>query len=86
MQNLLRLIGELGLESRVHMLGLRRDVTNVLQSLDLFALPTHQEALGTAFVEAGAVGLPVVATNVDGVPEVSSKPKTQSRQRRTWAQ
>ena len=76
MQNLLRLIGELGLESRVHMLGLRRDVTNVLQSLDLFALPTHQEALGTAFVEAGAVGLPVVATNVDGVPEVVAQGET----------
>ena len=43
---------------------------NVLQSLDLFVLPTHQEALGTAFIEAGAMGLPVVATNVDGVPEV----------------
>lgn len=76
MQNLLRLIGELGLASRVHMLGLRRDVTNVLQSLDLFALPTHQEALGTAFVEAGAVGLPVVATNVDGVPEVVAQGET----------
>lgn len=68
--NLYRLIGELGIEAHVHMLGLRRDVMNVLQSLDLFVLPTHQEALGTAFIEAGAVGLPVVATEVDGVPEV----------------
>ncbi len=68
--NLHRLVGELGLVSRVHMLGLRRDVMNVLQSLDLFVLPTHQEALGTAFIEAGAMGLPVVATAVDGVPEV----------------
>jgi len=68
--NLKRLVVELGLEARVHMLGLRRDVMNVLQSLDLFVLPTHQEALGTAFIEAGAMGLPVVATNVDGVPEV----------------
>jgi glycosyltransferase involved in cell wall biosynthesis len=69
-ENLRRLITELGLEARVHMLGLRRDVMNVLQSLDLFVLPTHQEALGTAFIEAGAMGLPVVATDVDGVPEV----------------
>jgi glycosyltransferase involved in cell wall biosynthesis len=68
--NLKRLIAELGLTERVHMLGLRRDVMNVLQSLDLFVLPTQQEALGTAFIEAGAMGLPVVATNVDGVPEV----------------
>jgi len=69
-ENLQRLIVELGMEARVHMLGLRRDVMNVLQSLDLFVLPTHQEALGTAFIEAGAMGLPVVATDVDGVPEV----------------
>ena len=69
-ENLRRLIAELGLEARVHMLGLRRDVMNILQSLDLFVLPTHQEALGTAFIEAGAMGLPVVATDVDGVPEV----------------
>lgn len=59
-----------GLGGRVHLLGLRRDVTNVLASLDAFVLPTHQEALGTAFIEAGAMGLPTVATNVDGVPEV----------------
>ena len=52
------------------MLGLRRDVMNILQSLDLFVLPTHQEALGTVFIEAGAMGLPVVATDVNGVPEV----------------
>jgi glycosyltransferase involved in cell wall biosynthesis len=68
--NLKRRIVAEGLVDRVHMLGLRRDVTNVLSSLDVFVLPTHQEALGTAFIEAGAMGLPAVATNVDGVPEV----------------
>jgi glycosyltransferase involved in cell wall biosynthesis len=59
-----------GLEQRVHLLGLRRDVVNVLQSLDLFVLPTHQEALGTAFVEAGAMGLPAIGSDIDGIPEV----------------
>lgn len=63
-------IAELGLGHCVHMLGLRRDVVNVLQSLDLFVLPTHQEALGTAFIEAAAMGLAAVGTRVDGVPEV----------------
>ncbi|MEN9480016.1 MAG: hypothetical protein RLZZ298_1411 [Pseudomonadota bacterium] len=69
-QNLKLRIAAEGLGERVHLLGLRRDVTNVLASLDVFVLPTHQEALGTAFIEAGAMGLPVVASNVDGVPEV----------------
>ena len=68
--NLEQRIGELGLGGRVHLLGLRPDVVNVLHALDLFVLPTHQEALGTAFVEAGAMGLATVATRVDGVPEV----------------
>lgn len=65
-----------GLVGRVHLLGLRRDVTNVLASLDIFVLPTHQEALGTAFIEAGAMGLPTVATDVDGVPEVVQDGRT----------
>jgi len=69
-ENLARRINELNLGSHVHLLGLRRDVVNVLASLDLFVLPTHQEALGTAFVEAGAMGLPSIATRVDGVPEI----------------
>lgn len=68
--NLTARIAAEGLGERVHLLGLRRDVTNILASLDVFVLPTHQEALGTAFIEAGAMGLPTVATRVDGVPEV----------------
>jgi glycosyltransferase involved in cell wall biosynthesis len=69
-ENLERRIAELALGGNVHLLGLRRDVVNVLASLDLFVLPTHQEALGTAFVEAGALGLAAVGSRVDGVPEI----------------
>lgn len=69
-ENLERRIAELSLQGQVHLLGLRRDVVNVLKSLDLFVLPTHQEALGTAFMEAAAMGVPAIGTRVDGVPEV----------------
>ena len=69
-ENLKMRIAADGLQERIHLLGLRRDVTNVLASLDVFVLPTHQEALGTAFIEAAAMGVPAVASNVDGVPEV----------------
>lgn len=68
-QNLEQRIAELGLQDRVHMLGLRRDVVGILQALDVFVLPTHQEALGTAFIEAAAMGLPAIGSDVDGVPE-----------------
>lgn len=67
--NLETAIAERGLQSRVHLLGLRRDVPEVLRSLDVFVLPTHEEALGTAFLEAQAMGLPAIGTRVGGVPE-----------------
>lgn len=63
-------IAECGLESRIHLLGLRRDIPNVLAGCDFFALATWQEALGTSYIEAMASGLAVIGTAVDGVPEV----------------
>lgn len=76
LQTLTERINQEGLQERVHLLGLRKDVVNILQSIDLFVLPTHQEALGTAFIEAAAMGVPVVGSNVDGVPEVVEHGKT----------
>ena len=63
-------IAEKNLDKRVHLMGVRRDVPNLLAGFDMFALATRQEASGTVFVEAGAAGLPVVGTQVDGVPEM----------------
>jgi len=62
-------VQSLGLASCVHFLGRRHDIGNVLQAFDVFALPTHREAFGTAFVEAAAMGVPVIGTDVGGVPE-----------------
>lgn len=59
-----------GLERRVHFLGTRKDVSNLLAGFDLFALATEQEASGTVFVEAAAAGLPVIGTDVGGVSEM----------------
>ena len=61
---------QIGLSHRIHLLGTRQDVPNLLSGCDLFALPTQQEASGTVFVEAAACGLPVVATDVGGVSEM----------------
>ncbi|TAL25054.1 MAG: glycosyltransferase, partial [Nitrospirae bacterium] len=46
------------------------DIPGILKSIDLFVLPTLQEALGTSFMEAMAMERPVIGTNVDGVGEV----------------
>ncbi|MEI8401010.1 MAG: glycosyltransferase family 4 protein [Alcaligenaceae bacterium] len=59
-----------GLVERIHLLGTRRDVPNVLAGLDIFCLATRQEAMGTAFLEAAASGLPVIGTDVGGVGEL----------------
>ncbi|GAB5098535.1 hypothetical protein YK56LOC_42520 [Caballeronia sp. HLA56] len=64
------LVHRLGLETRIHMLGFRKDVPNILNGSDMFVLPTHREALGQAFIEAMAAGVPVIGTRVGGVPEL----------------
>ncbi len=69
-ENIEKKISELGLTGKVRLLGLRKDVPSILKSIDLFVLPTLQEALGTSFLEAMAMEKPVIGTNVDGVGEV----------------
>lgn len=59
----------LGLAPRVHFLGRRDDIGDVMAAFDVFALPTQREALGTVFIEAAAMGVPVIGGNVGGVPE-----------------
>ena len=68
-QNIEERIKELGIGESVRLLGLRTDVPAVLKGLDLFVLPTLEEALGTSFLEAAAMGIPTVGTRVGGVPE-----------------
>ena len=55
---------------RVHFLGFRRDAAAVTAALDVFVLPSLNEGQGRVLVTAMALGVPVVATNVGGVPEV----------------
>ena len=54
----------LGVQHAVHMLGHRDDMADVLPSFDVYALPSLNEGLPRSVLEAQAVGLPVVATDV----------------------
>lgn len=63
-------IREAGLVNAVHFTGQRSDVTALLAAMDVFALVTHAEGLPLVLLEAMASGLPVVATAVDGIPEL----------------
>lgn len=69
-QNIRTLIKELDLAEQVLMLGHQDDIPSLLRALDVFVLPAQEEALGTALVEATAMGVPVIATRIGGIPEV----------------
>jgi glycosyltransferase involved in cell wall biosynthesis len=72
LQNLRSELVTLGLENRVHLLGLVTGESKVacLRRADLFVLPSYAEGLPISLLEAMAAGLPVVATRVGGIPAV----------------
>jgi YD repeat-containing protein len=57
-------------EDRVHFLGFRSDVAELLPLFDLFVLSSREEGISLTLIEAMASGLPIVATRVGGSPEV----------------
>lgn len=63
-------IHQRGLEGHVRLLGERSDVADILHASDLYAMASRWEGVGRALTEAMVCGLPVVATAVNGVPEL----------------
>ena len=62
-------IANFKLKDHVHLLGSRSDIPEVLSMLDAFMLTSHNEANPVSILEAMAVGLPVVSTNVGSISE-----------------
>jgi glycosyltransferase involved in cell wall biosynthesis len=63
-------VASAGLEDRVRWLGEREDVPELMRALDLLMLPSREEPFGRALIEAMALGVPVLATNVGGPGEI----------------
>lgn len=71
-----QLVDRLGLQARIHLLGRRDDVGNLMAGFDIFCLATRLEASGMVFLEAASAGLPVIGTAVGGVPEMLEHGRT----------
>jgi len=68
--SLMELVQELGVRDRVAFLGHREDVPALLQEADVFVLPSRSEAFPNSIMEAMAAGVPVIASDVGGIPEL----------------
>ena len=62
-----------GLNGAVRFMGLQEDVLPILRAADLFVLPSLEEGMPGSVLEAMAAGLPVVATRVGGIPEITDE-------------
>ncbi len=63
------LVGSLGLSERVHFLGMREDVPELIAKSQAYVLISHWEGFPRSILEALRAGVPVVATDVGGVRE-----------------
>jgi glycosyltransferase involved in cell wall biosynthesis len=69
-------VASMGLTGHVHFLGERRDVTAILETVDIGALSSDWEGMPLFVLECMATGTPVVATNVGGLPEMIEHDRT----------
>ena len=65
-----------GMHNRLHRLGFREDVSNILNELEVLVHPARQEPLGRVLLEASASGVPIVATDVGGTSEILTNGKS----------
>lgn len=66
-------IKEAGVENEFKLLGYTKNAAQYLSGLDVFVMSSAKEGLPYALVEASRAALPIIATNVGGIPEMSKQ-------------
>lgn len=69
-ENLQALVTSMSLHRNVSFLGSQKDIAPIVSKWDIFVLPSISETFGIVILEAMALGLPVVATKVGGIPDI----------------
>lgn len=59
-----------GYDNKVFLIGYQSDIASILNGADIFVICTKHETLCISLLEAGYAGLPLIATNVGGIPEI----------------
>lgn len=70
MPKVIQQVHELGLEDKVVFLGKQDEVAQLISMADLLLLPSKKESFGLVALEAMACGVPTIASNAGGIPEV----------------
>ena len=68
---LLNLADELGVSEQVHLLGYRKDISELNCAADVCCFPSIKEGLGLGAIEAMACGLPLISSSVQGINDYS---------------
>ena len=68
--SIINLAESLGLRKKIIFAGFRTDIPQILACMDIYVQPSVKEALCSAIIQAMAMGKPVVATRVGGIPEL----------------
>jgi N-acetyl-alpha-D-glucosaminyl L-malate synthase BshA len=69
-------VKELGLQNRVSFLGKQDEVAQIISLADIMLLPSEKESFGLVALEAMACGVPTVASNAGGIPELVAHGQT----------
>ncbi|OIP31387.1 MAG: hypothetical protein COW04_09840 [Deltaproteobacteria bacterium CG12_big_fil_rev_8_21_14_0_65_43_10] len=70
MTELISYASALGIKNKVIFAGWKSDIPQLINTFDIFALPSLNEGMGRVLVEAMAMGKPIVASDIGGIPDL----------------